>query len=147
VRLRAARVRRGLRGTAGDGDGGGAGPCRWPGPTRLFEIAREKGKDRVTSGVFKAALDEGDELVTALLGEAVEALAAGIASVVNLLDLEVVVLGGGLADKLGEGFRAELEVAMKPLLFLQPPEVRLVRAALGDSGGAIGAAVVARERA
>ncbi len=115
--------------------------------TRLFEIAREKGKDRVTSGVFKAALDEGDELVTALLREAVEALAAGIASVVNLLDLEVVVLGGGLADKLGEGFRADLEVAMRPLLFLQPPEVRLVRAALGDSGGAIGAAVVAKERA
>jgi glucokinase len=115
-------------------------------PTRLFAIAREKGKDRVTSGVFKAAFDEGDPLVTALLREAVEALAAGIASVVNLLDLEVVVLGGGLADKLGEPFRADLEVAMAPLLFLQPPQVTLVRAALGDEGGAIGAAVVARER-
>ena len=114
--------------------------------TRLFAIAEEKGKDRVTSGVFRAALEEGDELVTALIGEAVEALAAGIASTVNLLDLEVVVLGGGLADKLGEPFRAELERAMAPLLFLQPPEVRLVRAALGDEGGAIGAAVVARER-
>jgi glucokinase len=116
-------------------------------PTRLFAIAQEKGKDRVTSGVFKAAFDEGDPLVTALLREAVEALAAGIASVVNLLDLEVVVLGGGLADKLGEPFRADLEVAMAPLLFLQPPQVTLVRAALGDEGGAIGAAVVARERA
>ena len=114
--------------------------------TRLFAIAEEKGKDRVTSGVFRAALEAGDELVTALIGEAVEALAAGIASTVNLLDLEVVVLGGGLADKLGESFRADLERAMAPLLFLQPPEVRLVRAALGDEGGAIGAAVVARER-
>ena len=116
-------------------------------PTRLFAIAEEKGKDRITSGVFRAALEEGDELVTVLLGEAVEALAAGIASAVNLLDLEVVVLGGGLADKLGERFRADLEAAMAPLLFLQPPKLRLVRAALGDEGGAIGAAVVARERA
>lgn len=115
--------------------------------TRLFAIAEEKGKDRVTSGVFRAALQEGDELVTALLGEAAEVLAAGIASAVNLLDLEVVVLGGGLADKLGEPFRADIEGAMAPLLFLQPPRMRLVRAALGDEGGAIGAAVVARERA
>lgn len=116
-------------------------------PTRLFAIAEEKGKDRVTSGVFKAAFEERDPLVMALLREAVEALAAGIANAVNLLDLEVVVLGGGLADKLGEPFRADLEVAMAPLLFLQPPRVTLVRAALGDEGGAIGAAVVARERA
>lgn len=115
--------------------------------TRLFAIAEDKGKDRVTSGVFRTALEEGDELVAALLDEAVDALAAGIASAVNLLDLEVVVLGGGLADKLGEGFRADLERVMSPWLFLQPPVVRLVRAALGDEGGAIGAAVVARERA
>ncbi len=114
--------------------------------TRLFAIAEEKGKVRVTSGVFRTALEEGDELVTALLQEAVEALATGIASAVNLLDLEVVVLGGGLADKLGERFRADLEGVMAPLLFLQPPRMRLVRAALGDEGGAIGAAVVARER-
>ncbi len=115
--------------------------------TRLFEIAEDKGKDRVTSGVVRAALAEDDELVTALLGEAAEALAAGIATAVNLLDLDVVVLGGGLADKLGEPFRADIERVMAPLLFLQPPEVRLVRAALGDAGGAIGAAVVGRERA
>ncbi|MFP4148626.1 MAG: ROK family protein [Nitriliruptoraceae bacterium] len=114
--------------------------------TRLFELAEEKGKERVTSGVFKAALDEGDRLVTDLLADAIDVLATGIAGVVNLLDLEVVVLGGGLADKLGEPFRARIDEVMQPLLFLQPPEVRLVRAALGDSGGAIGAAVVARER-
>lgn len=132
--------RRAMERSAARAHGGGR-------PTRLFEIAEEKGKDRVTSGVFRAALEEGDEVVTMLLGEAVEALAAGIASVVNLLDLEVVVLGGGLADKLGEPFRAGVERAMAPLLFLQPPVATLVRAALGDAGGAIGAAVVARERA
>ncbi|MFU8839946.1 MAG: ROK family protein [Nitriliruptoraceae bacterium] len=115
--------------------------------TRLFAIAEEKGKDRVTSGVFQATLEEGDRLVSDLLDDAVDALGTGIASVVNLLDLELVVLGGGLADKLGEPFRARIENVMQPLLFLQPPEVRLVRAALGDEGGAIGAAAVARERA
>ena len=115
--------------------------------TRLFELAEEKGKDRVTSGTFRAALQEGDAVVGALLTEAADALAAGIANVVNLLDLEVVVLGGGLADKLGEPFRAQIEAAMTPLLFLHPPTVRLVPAALGDEGGAIGAAVIARERA
>lgn len=115
--------------------------------TVLFEIMEAKGKPRATSGVFKAALEQGDEVTADLLDDAVDALAAGIASAVNLLDLEVVVLGGGLADKLGEAFRLRVDAAMQPHLFLAPPQVRLVAATLGDEGGAIGAALLARELA
>jgi len=113
-------------------------------PTVLFEVMEDRGKSRATSGVFKAALERGDELVADLLDDGIAALGAGIASTVNLLDLEVVVLGGGLADKLGENFRARVEAAMRPHLFLEPPRVRLVAAMLGDEGGAVGAALLAR---
>jgi glucokinase len=112
-------------------------------PTILFEVMREKGKSRPTSGVFKEAYERGDELVADLLDDAIEALGAGIASSVNLLDVDVVVLGGGLADKLGEWFRTRVDAAMRPHLFLHPPRVRLVAAELGDEGGAIGAALLA----
>jgi glucokinase len=113
--------------------------------TVLFDIMEKKGKHRPTSGVFKQALDDGDELTADLLHEGIRALAAGIASAVNLLDVEAVVVGGGLADKLGDWFQIRLEAAMRPHLFLQPPEVRLLPATLGDRSGALGAALLARD--
>ncbi len=114
-------------------------------PTILFDVMAEKGKTRATSGVFRTAFESGDLLVADLLQEAAEVLAAGIASSVNLLDLDRVVLGGGLADKLGAPFQRWIEAALQPLLFLQPPEVDVVAAELGDDGGAVGAALLARE--
>jgi glucokinase len=111
--------------------------------TILFEVMREKGKTRATSGVFKEAYERGDDLVADLLDDAIDALGAGIASAVNLLDVDVVVLGGGLADKFGERFRMRVDAAMRPHLFLHPPRVKVVAAELGDEGGAIGAALLA----
>jgi glucokinase len=112
--------------------------------TVLFDVAEEKGKTRPTSGVFLEAFARGDDLVADLLDDAVEAMGAGIASAVNLLDVDLVVLGGGLADKFGAPLRTRIEAATRPLLFLQPPRVRVVAAELGDDGGAIGAALLAR---
>lgn len=113
--------------------------------TILFDVMERKGKHRPTSGVFKQALDEGDELTAELLHDGIRALAAGVASAVNLLDVEAVVVGGGLADKLGDWFQIRLEAAMRPHLFMQPPEVRLLPASLGDASGALGAALLARD--
>ena len=115
------------------------------GTTILFDVMEKKGKPRPTSGVFSDALDMGDPFVADLIDDCVAALAAGIASAVNLLDLEGVVLGGGMGDKLGEPFRARVEAAMQPHLFFSPPRVTLVSATLGDNGGAIGAALLSRE--
>ncbi|MCC5949901.1 MAG: ROK family protein [Nitriliruptoraceae bacterium] len=114
-------------------------------PTVLFEVMEEKGKQRATSGVFKTALERGDELVADLIDDAIEALGAGIASAVNLLDLDLVVIGGGLADKLGAQFLDRVDAAARPHLFRSPPAVEFVAATLGDDGGAVGAALLARE--
>ena len=77
-----------------------------------------------------------------LIDRAVEALGAGIASSVNLLDVSSVVIGGGLGTRLGEPYVARIREAMQPHLFVDdnPPTVAL--AALGDLGGAIGAALL-----
>jgi len=55
------------------------------------------------------------------------------------------VIGGGLGLKLGEPYAERLRVAMGPHLFAseRPPAIRL--AALGDLGGAIGAALLSRK--
>jgi glucokinase len=112
--------------------------------TELFEIMEKRGRTRLTSGVWERALDHNDKLAKELIKEAVEALGAGIASAVNLLDVEAVVIGGGLGTKLGEPYAKRILEAMMPHLFVddRPPAVQV--AALGDLGGAIGAALVAK---
>jgi glucokinase len=104
-----------------------------------------RGRPRLTSGVWAAALDDGDALAKKLIDRAVKALGAGIASSVNLLDVEAIVIGGGLGIRLGEPYVERIEKAMQPHLFKdsEPPAVHL--AALGDLGGAIGAALLARK--
>lgn len=110
--------------------------------TKLFTIMEKKGLARLTSGVFAKALEHDDELALELVERAVAALAAGLASAVNLLDVEGVVVGGGLGTRLGEPWVRKLELAMRPHLFVptRPPVVRVSK--LGDLAGAIGASLL-----
>lgn len=110
--------------------------------TDLFKIMEKRGRTRLQSGVWARALEQGDEMAVALIDRAIEALGAGIASAVNLLDVASVVVGGGLGTRLGEPYVARIREAMQPHLFVDdnPPDVAC--AALGDLGGAIGAALL-----
>jgi glucokinase len=110
--------------------------------TKLFEIMEERGKDRLTSGVWEQALKHGDDLATTLIDRAVKALGVGIASAVNLIDPEAVIIGGGLGVRFGEKYVARIATRMHPHLFVpdRPPHMHV--ATLGDLGGAIGAALL-----
>jgi glucokinase len=114
--------------------------------TDLFKIMEEHGRDRLTSGVWERALNHGDDLATRLIDRAVKMLGVGIASSVNLLDTEAVIVGGGLGVRLGEKYVHRIATRMHPHLFIadRPPEMHL--AALGDLGGAIGAALLVDAR-
>jgi glucokinase len=110
--------------------------------TDLFHLMRKHDRPRLTSGIWSRALAARDRMATELVDDAVEALGAGVASAVNLLDVEVVLIGGGLGLRLGEEYRQRIADAMMPHLFFdeRPPEIRLAQ--LGDLGGAIGAALL-----
>jgi len=86
----------------------------------------------------------GDGIGPEIVAEAVEAIGAATASAVNLLDVEAVVIGGGLGIRLGKPYARKIAAAMQPHLFVddRPPAIEV--AALGDLGGAIGAALLAR---
>ncbi len=114
--------------------------------TKLFSIMEKKQLARLTSGVWAKALAKDDELAHELIERAVAALGAGLASAVNLLDVEGVVIGGGLGSRLGEPWAARIAEAMQPHLFVpeRPPVVRV--AELGDLAGAIGASLLAEAR-
>jgi glucokinase len=111
-------------------------------PTELLAIQERRRRPRMTSGVWKAALDAGDPLAHELIDRAVEALGAAIASAVNLVDVQAVLIGGGLGDKLGEPFVRRVETAMIPHLFLPPDQVEVRLGELGDYAGALGATLL-----
>ena len=110
--------------------------------TDLFELMEKRKRDRLTSGVWADALEREDELATALIDRAVAALGAGIGSAVNLLDVEAVIVGGGLGTRLGEPFVERIAGAAQPHLFVDERPPAMLPAALGDLGGAVGAALL-----
>ncbi|HSK98242.1 MAG TPA: ROK family protein [Euzebyales bacterium] len=110
----------------------------------LFEIRDEKGKDRITSSVWSAALDDDDPLAIELFDEAVDAVATGVASVVNLLDLDRVVLGGGITEKLGQDMADRVADRARRGILVPDYPLDVVVAELGDDSGIVGAAALAR---
>ena len=105
--------------------------------------ARRYRPDPLPEATVTRILDAGDEVANDLLAEAVEALGVGIGSAVTLLDVEAVVLGGGLGERLGPRWLKRIERAARPHTFFRDaPEYRL--AELGDLGGAIGATLLVR---
>jgi glucokinase len=110
--------------------------------TDLFKLMEKHEKPRLTSGIWERAIDHGDELAESLIDRAIEALGTGIASAVNLIDPEAVIVGGGLGIRFGERYMDPLTKEMGKHLFVdeRPPAVRV--AALGDLGGAIGASLL-----
>jgi glucokinase len=110
--------------------------------TKLFKIMKRKQAERLKSSIWAEAHEDGDHMATHLLDRAVEALGAGIGSAINLLDVEAVILGGGMGLRFGEPFRERIEKQMLPHVFFEDRPPPLVLAELGDLGGAIGAALL-----
>jgi len=111
--------------------------------TQLFRIMKKRGRERLSSGVYARALAKGDKMAKRLIDDAVWALGLGLASAQNVLDLEAIIVGGGLGDRLGQPFVDRIVEQMAPHLFTpdQPPVV--LPTELGDLSGAVGSAVLA----
>jgi glucokinase len=110
--------------------------------TDLFKLMRKHERTRLTSGIWERALDHGDHMATKLIERAIEALGTGIASAVNLLDPEAVILGGGLGDRLGDRCRDALSEEMGKHLFVDDRPPPLLGSELNDLGGALGASLL-----
>jgi len=105
------------------------------------------GPDLDGRAVTRAALD-GDAFARDVLTDAGTWLGVALASVVNALDPELLVIGGG-ASTLGAGFIVPAATAaMRPRLLgherREPPPI--VLAELGDDAGMVGAGLLARHR-
>jgi glucokinase len=112
--------------------------------TSLFTVRDDEGKTKLTATVWAKALGNNDPLATKLFDTAIETLGIAIGSTVNLLDLDRVVIGGGLAEKLGPHLAERLFDAAIPWMLQPDPDLKFVVAGLEDDAGVVGAAVLAR---
>jgi glucokinase len=112
--------------------------------TKLFDLMRKSNRDRLTSGVWERALKEDDRLAAELIDDAYDAIAAACGSVVNLLDVDGIVLGGGLGTRFGTKATERIREKMRPHIFNPTRDPPVRPAELGDDGGAIGAALLVR---
>lgn len=114
----------------------------------VLEMMRERKKERMTSSIIARALKEKDRVVHEVLRRAEHYLGILVASVVNLMDPECVVIGGGVAERLQEEFVAPIRKTAREYYLCQREvaRVKIVPARLGDNAGPLGAVVLARKR-
>jgi glucokinase len=116
--------------------------------SRVLKMMKKKGAERLTSSVIAKALAAGDPVMTKVMKRAQRSVGILVSNVINLVDPEVVVIGGGIAERLGDEFVAPIrEVAYERLLLQRDREqVRIVATELKDRAAPMGAAFVARSR-
>jgi len=99
------------------------------------------------SGDLRKAIKKGDKLVEEIVEEAAEYTGIAVANLINLLSPQVVVLGGGVIDALGEEMMAIiLETAQDYGMTGATKGVDIVASKKGDDAGIIGGAVLARQQ-
>ena len=87
-----------------------------------------------------AAIQSGDAAAAAVWHKSIRALAAGIASLINVLDPEAIILGGGIMAA-GDQVLTPLNAALDEMEWLlDGRRAPLIPAQLGDMAGACGAA-------
>jgi glucokinase len=89
-----------------------------------------------------AAARKGDEIARDVIAETATYLGIGLAGVVNLLNPEIVVIGGGIADG-GDYFVETVASEIKRRAFDSAVKnLRVARATLGNDAGFIGAGIL-----
>lgn len=112
-------------------------------PSSALQIITER---PINAQDVSAAALVGDKMACVIIGEVGRYLGMAIANLINLLNVEMVVLGGGVIEA--------GEVLLKPTIdevrrrALSPPydDCRIVAGTLGAAAGIIGSSLLARDR-
>jgi len=96
--------------------------------------------DRIEPAIISLAAEQNDATAREILDEAGDLLGCALASVINILDIRTVIVGGGISaapkfvfDSIERGVTTRV---LKP----HRPGIRILKATLGNEAGIIGAA-------
>ena len=110
-------------------------------PTILAKAGTDIAK--IKSGLIRKAVENGEKAVLRVVERAAWYIGIGVGSCIDLFDPDVVVIGGGLIEKLGDRY-------LKPIIrsarehSMIATNIPIVAAAFGDDSVVTGAAVLAR---
>lgn len=110
------------------------------GPHIEAEYARRAGARLPLAEI--AARAEADAIARELLGERIELFGRALATVIDIVDPDVVVLGGGVSNL--DALYTEGPRAVARWVFNDELTTKIVKHALGDSAGVLGAALLPR---
>jgi len=110
-------------------------------------LSKNKNKP-LSSRLIEEALKAGDPVTTEVIQEAQFYLGLLTANLVNILDPDVIVFGGGLVEQLGEDFLKPIRKSARKYYLQQKDtkKVKILASTLGDDAGTIGAAEAARRK-
>lgn len=101
--------------------------------------------DEIDSEYIFSKADIGEDLALESIDEVCDYLGSGIANILNLINPDIVVIGGGVAEA-GDSFIARIAKAVKKrALNANVRNVKIVKALLGNDAGVIGAIMLAAE--
>ena len=103
------------------------------------------GIENITAEKVGQAAREGDALALAVVSRAARYLGVGLANLVNILNPDIIIVGGGLS-KLGDLLLEPAREVMRERAFRLPARaVRIVPSQLGDDAGVLGAVLFAHQ--
>ena len=112
----------------------------------IFKEVLEGSHENLTIKKIFAALHKGDEIAIEVIRNTATYLGIGLAGIVNLLNPETVVIGGGITDG-GGTFIEDVQAEIKKRAFSSATDhLSVVKAELGNDAGFIGAGLLGIEK-
>lgn len=101
--------------------------------------------DEMKSGDLRKAIKRGDKFVEKVVEEAAEYTGIAVANIINILNPDTVVLGGGVIEQMEDQMMAIIvETARDYALDGTAEGIEIIASKLGDNAGITGGAVLAR---
>jgi glucokinase len=115
-------------------------------PRRASALVRRAGGiRRISSKSVEEAYYAGDPLAHAIVEETFDRLTAGLVSIVNAIDPQMIVLGGGVMEGFPSMFAPIRRAVRARGLRAAVKDLRIVPAGLGGSSGIVGSATLAMD--
>ena len=111
----------------------------------LMELCHGEPK-AISSRMVAEAAEKGDTLSLRVRDQMAEALSSAVASVINALNPEMIVLGGTVLFGFPDLYEMVIQGTLGQCLRPAAEGLRIERSALGDLAGVVGAATMALER-
>ncbi|MBL8094467.1 MAG: ROK family protein [Anaerolineales bacterium] len=111
------------------------------------DLMQTVGAGRLTSRVVVEALKQGDAPMQSALAAAQRALGRCAGNVMNIIDPEMIVFGGGVTERLGDKFVAPIRKFAQEhyVARSEARRIKIVPGQLKDLAGVVGASVAARK--